>query len=181
MTMRYVALLRGINVGGKNIIPMKELVRLFVGSGCTDVENYIQSGNVVFTAGPGIEVKTLGSQISRAIEERFGCVVPVVLRSSPQMKEIVRTNPFLAAGSAVDLLHVGFLAEAPSAGAVTELNPERSPGDRFAVVGAQIYLELGNGMGKTKLTNAYFDARLRTVGTVRNWRTVLKLLDMLGS
>jgi uncharacterized protein (DUF1697 family) len=179
-TGRYVALLRGINVSGKNMLPMKELAAMFVAAGCSEVETYIQSGNVVFSAGAGV-VKGLDAKISKMIEARFGWKVPVVIRSAAQMGMVVRENPFLKAGSAVELMHVYFLAEAPGSEMVVGLDAGRSPGDRFEVVGGEIYLELGNGMGKSKLTNAYFDSKLKTVSTARNWRTVLKLMEMLGS
>lgn len=175
---RYVALLRGINVSGKNMLPMKELAAMFAAAGCSGVETYIQSGNVVFSAGAGV-VKGLEVQITKRIEERFGHRVPVMLRSAAQMEMVVRENPFLNAGSALELMYVYFLAGAPGAEMVAGLDAERSPGDRFAVVGGEIYLELGNGMGKSKLTNAYFDSKLKTVSTARNWRTVLKLVEML--
>jgi uncharacterized protein (DUF1697 family) len=179
-TGRYVALLRGINVSGKNMLPMKELAAMFTAAGCSEVETYIQSGNVVFTAG-GRVVKRLCAEITKRIEERFGHRVPVVLRSAAQMGMVVRENPFLKAGGAVELMHVYFLADAPGTEIVVGLDAGRSPGDRFEVVGGEIYLELGNGMGKSKLTNAYFDSKLKTVSTARNWRTVLKLVEMLGS
>jgi uncharacterized protein (DUF1697 family) len=179
-TGRYVALLRGINVSGKNMLPMKELAAMFTAAGCSQVETYIQSGNVVFSAGTRV-VKGLDARISKMMEEGFGWKVPVVLRSAAQMGMVVRENPFLKTGSAVELMHVYFLAEAPGSEMVVELDAGRSPGDRFEVVGGEIYLELGNGMGKSKLTNAYFDSKLKTVSTARNWRTVLKLVEMLGS
>src|SRR5579859_2072749 len=160
------------------MLPMKELAAMFAAAGCSEVETYIQSGNVVFSAGAGV-VKGLDARSTKGIAEGFGYKVPVVLRSGAQMGAVARANPFLKADDAVDLLHVYFLAEEPEREAVRGLDAGRSPGDRFEVVGGDIYLELGNGMGKTKLTNAYFDSKLKTVSTARNWRTVLKLLEML--
>jgi uncharacterized protein (DUF1697 family) len=175
----HIALLRGINVSGKNMLPMAELAKMFVAAGCGDVKTYIQSGNVVFRASDGV-VSKLGGLITPQIEERFGCKVPVVLRSAAELGEVVRSNPFLKAGAAEDSLHVYFLAGMPAAGDVAGLDTGRSAPDAFAVVGREIYLRLPNGMGRTKLTNAYFDSKLKTVSTARNWRTVLKLLEMVG-
>ncbi|CAN5514156.1 DUF1697 domain-containing protein [soil metagenome] len=175
---RYVALLRGINVGGKNLVSMKELAAMFTEAGCSEVETYIQSGNVVFSADNAV-VKGLAARISQEIEARFGCAVPVLLRSAVEMRMIVEGNPFLAKCVAVELLHVSFLANVPTDAMVAALDTARSPGDRFTVRGREVYLELGNGMGKTKLTNAYFDSKLKTVSTARNWRTVLKLLELV--
>ena len=175
----HVALLRGINVSGRNMLPMVELAKMFAAVGCGDVKTYIQSGNVVFRANDGIAGK-LADSITQRIEEQFGCKVPVVLRTAAELIEVVRRNPFLKAGAAEDSLHVYFLAGAPAAGDVAGLDAGRSAPDAFAVVGREIYLQLPNGMGRTKLTNAYFDSKLKTVSTARNWRTVLKLVEMVG-
>ncbi|MFN7134888.1 MAG: DUF1697 domain-containing protein, partial [Myxococcales bacterium] len=91
----------------------------------------------------------------------------------------VSTNPFVAAGAAEDSLHVVFLADAPSPTKLATLDPARSPPDRFEVRGRDIYLHCPNGFARTKLTNAWFDARLGTVSTVRNWKTVQKLLTLV--
>jgi uncharacterized protein (DUF1697 family) len=173
----YVALLRGINVGGKHILPMKDLVEVCSATKCENVRTYIQSGNVVFAASE----KTAGllaPLLARKIEERFGFPVPVILRSREQLEQVVRNNPFLKSGKPEKTLHVSFLADTPAPAAIQTLDPNRSAPDEFRVVGGEIYFYLPNGAGKSKLTNAYFDTRLATIGTVRNWATVLKLLAM---
>lgn len=175
---RHVALLRGINVGGKNMLPMKELAGLFARAGCTDVTTYIQSGNVLFSADSTV-VAGLSAAISHQIDERFGLRVPVVLRSTAELTAAIRNNPFLRAGTEQDLLYVYFLAGMPDAADVAGLDAARSAPDAFAVVGREIYLQLPHGMARTKLTNAYFDSKLRTVSTARNWRTILKLAELL--
>jgi uncharacterized protein (DUF1697 family) len=176
---RYVALLRGINVGGKNMLPMKELAAMFVSAGCGDVATYIQSGNVVFNAVDKV-VAGLGGRIAKQVEERFGMRVPVVLRSAAQIDAVIRGNPFLKVGVADETLHVCFLADQPGKDLVAGLDAGRSAPDIFAVVGREIYMQLVNGVSGTKLTNAYFDSKLKTVSTMRNWRTVLKLNEMLS-
>ena len=172
-----IALLRGINVGGKNKLPMKELAALFVAAGCGDVRTYIQSGNVVFRVGPtgGGEISSV---ISASILDHFGYRVPVVTRTARALQEIVRANPFLETGAETDKLHVMFLTEVPDGAQIDALDPERSPGDEFAVMGREIYLHCPNGVARSKLTNSYFDARLSTTSTSRNWRTVQKLLEL---
>jgi len=175
----YVALLRGINMGGKNKLPMKELCALFVELGCKDVRHYIQSGNVVFKAAPAL-AKQAPDKIAHRITERFGLNVPVILRSAGEMGEVAQGNPFLASGVAHDRVAVGFLAEAPDAARVALLDPDRSPPDQFVIHGREIYLCCPNGFGETKLNTNYFDSKLRTVSTFRNWKTVLTLLDMLA-
>ena len=105
-----VALLRGINVGGKNRMPMKELAALFVEAGCEDVRTYIQSGNVVFRTGPAVG-EEISSIVSASILSRFGYRVPVITRTAREFQKIVPANPFVEAGAEADKLHVMFLAD----------------------------------------------------------------------
>ncbi len=179
-TNTYAALLRGINVGGKHSLPMRDLVEIFSASKCKDVCTYIQSGNVVFSA-PADLVKGLRPVLEKKIEERFGFTAPVIFRSHEQLAKVVRDNPFHKAGKPEITLYVSFLADVPGAEAIGKLDANRSPGDEFRVIGREIYLYLPNGMGKSKLTNTYFDSKLSTISTARNWTTVLKLLEMTKS
>jgi uncharacterized protein (DUF1697 family) len=173
----YVAFLRGINVGGKNKLSMKDLSAIFSSFGCTSVETYIQSGNVVCKGHPGLASK-LPARVAGAILERFGYRIPVVMRSAAELRDVARRNPFLAAGVDPDTLHVAFLADLPKGGSVAALDAERSSPDEFVVLGREIYLRLPHGVARSKLTNAYFDAKLATTSTLRNWRTLRKLLDL---
>jgi uncharacterized protein (DUF1697 family) len=164
-------------VGGKNLLPMKTLTGLFADAGCGEVRTYIQSGNVVFTAAPRL-ADELSSVISVRIQESLGLSVPVVLRTEEEMERIATSNPFRQRGVPEDITYVMFLANKPASHAVASLDPDRSPGDEFILQGSEIYLHLRKGAATTKLTNAYFDSKLKTVSTARNWRTVLKLRDM---
>ena len=175
---KLLALLRGVNVGGKNILPMKDLAAIFTAAGCTDVQTYIHSGNVIFTAPASISAK-LPANLTARINKRFGYQIPIILRSANQLGQIIRNNPFLKAGAPEDTLHVMFLADLPSPQGVGLLDPQRSPGDSFHLSNQEVFLHLPNGGGKSKLTNAWFDSRLATVGTTRNWRTVLKLFELM--
>jgi uncharacterized protein (DUF1697 family) len=175
-----VALLRGINVGGKNIVPMKDLAEIFAAGGCRDVRTYIQSGNVIFRA-PAAVLKGLPALVSEKIATQFGHCVPVILRSTRQIAETIRNNPYLKAGEEERMLHVVFLADLPAAAAVRNLDPDRSPPDAFHVHQREIYLHLPNGAARTKLNTAYFDSKLATIGTQRNWATVSKLLELMRS
>ncbi len=179
MTGTHIALLRGINVGGKNRLPMAELRALFEELGCADVRTYIQSGNVVFTADSSVAGE-LPERVEWAIGERFGLGVPVVLRDAAELEEAARANPFLEEGADEKTLHLMFLRDRPEQARVEALDPERSPPDRFVVRGREVYLCCPNGVARTKLTTGYFDTRLETVSTVRNLRTVHKLLEMAG-
>ena len=174
----YVALLRGINVGGHHKLPMRDLAAIFAAAGCEGVRTYIQSGNVVFRASPDL-ADGLPTRIADAIEASHGFQIPIVMRTASDFDRIVRGNPFLAAGADPTKLHVGFLAAAPDPTRLAQLDPDRSPPDVFEVRGGEIYLHFPAGVARSKLDNSYFDRTLNTVCTIRNWRTVGKLHEML--
>jgi uncharacterized protein (DUF1697 family) len=178
MPATHLALLRGINVGGKNMLPMKTLERFFVDAGCDCVRTYIQSGNVLFDADKAT-CSGLCGKISLAIEKGCGFRPAVVLRTASELANAVANNPFLSSGMAAESLHLMFLADKPAARRVDALDPTRSLPDEFRVNGSEVYLHLPNGAGRTKLTNNYFDSTLATTSTARNWRTVTKLLDLM--
>jgi uncharacterized protein (DUF1697 family) len=172
--MTNLALLRGINVGGKAKLPMRDLVAIFAACGATNIRTYIQSGNVLFESAQPAKVT---AAVTRQIATRFGYPGLIVLRSADELRLAFAVNPFDDASP--EALHVYFLADAPKETAIHALDPNRSPGDRFAVLGREIYLHLPNGMARTKLTNAWFDTKLKTVSTARNWTTVGRLVAML--
>ena len=176
---RYVGFLRGINVGGKNKLPMAELRDIFTALECTAVLTYIQSGNVVFDAAPDL-AERVPQLVMRTICEQFGIATTVIVRSAEGLGQIAGSNPFDTSGEP-RFLHVAFLQDVPSAAAVAQLDPEHSPPDVFAVRGHNVYLHYPNGVARSRLTNAYLDARLQTTSTMRNWRTVLTLLRMVNA
>jgi len=173
----YVALLRGVNVAGKNKLPMRDLAAIFTEAGCTNVRTYIQSGNVVFSADPGC-AKRLPDLVPQRIADRFGFRPPLMLRTADELRKVATGNPFLKSDADVGSLHVAFLADLPPKRCVAALDQRRSPGDSFKVRGREIFLYLRSGVAGSKLTNDYFDSTLGTTSTLRNWRTVLKLLDI---
>jgi uncharacterized protein (DUF1697 family) len=177
MSDSYVALLRGINLGNVNKLPMKDLIQIFVDNNCENVQNYIQSGNIVFKATPEIAT-SITDLITTQIQKQYGYKVPVILRTAEQLAGVMQDNPFLKKELPEDKLHVMFLANTPDADRINTLDPNRSSPDEFSVEGQEIYLHLPNGVGRSKLTNDYFETKLKTVSTARNWRTVTKLLEM---
>ncbi len=179
MPATHVALLRGINVGGKNPLPMKALAGEFNTAGCGDVRTFIQSGNVIFSAPPGKDESELAQLLGARLAERFGYMAPLVLRTTAELRAAIANNPYLAMGAPEETLHIMFLTAAPDAEAVKKLDPDRSPGDEYQVTGREIYLRLPSGMARTKLTNAYFDTKLRVTSTARNWRTTTRLLELM--
>ena len=168
-----VALLRGINVGGRNSVPMAGLRSLLEDElGLEDVATYIQSGNVLFRA--RTPVKTLPARIEDAIAAAYAVRPAVVLRTPSELQKVVDSAPFTDTAR----LHVVFLDRKPAATAAARLDPDRSPGDAFELVGRELYLLLGNGAGRTKLTGDYLERTLGVRGTQRNWNTVVKLLAL---
>jgi uncharacterized protein (DUF1697 family) len=172
----YVALLRGINVGGRNKIAMSELKSSLSSHGLQDVVTYIQSGNVVFrsTGSAG----DLAGDIEQRIAEDFGVSATVLLRTPAELKTVAQSNPFLSGEPDLSKLHVVFLRDRPAANAVAGLDPERSPPDELSVRGREIYLHLPNGSGRSKLTIDYFERQLGVAATARNWNTLIKLIAL---
>ncbi|HEY9723852.1 MAG TPA: DUF1697 domain-containing protein [Oscillatoriaceae cyanobacterium] len=173
----YVALLRGINVGGHNKLPMRDLSALLAELGCQGVQTYIQSGNAVFRAPVGTD--GLAEAISRKIQERFGFTSTVILRSRDELAAVTRANPFPEDVDPAKLLIV-FLETEPAPENVASLDPNFAPPDAFAVRGREVFIHCPDGLARTKTPN-YVGRRLKTTGTGRNWRTVLKLLEMADS
>jgi len=174
----YAAFFRGINVGGKHMVPMTELRALFEDAGATEVRSYLQSGNVVFRT--ATSAARMASAVEAALERRFRFSAPIVVRTRVELAAVLANNPYLRPDSEPAKLHVLFLSDTPAARAVAALDPKRSPPDEFSVRGREIYLSLPNGSARTKLTTSYFDSALAVTSTARNWRTVTALHDMLA-
>jgi uncharacterized protein (DUF1697 family) len=173
----WIALLRGLNVGGKNRLAMADLAAAFEAAGAEAARTFIQSGNVLFEA-PAARAPGVAEAARRTLASRHGLEVPVVLRSAAELSAVVEGNPFLGPGVDPDLLHVAFLAQRPPAAAAAALDPLRSPPDRLELRGRDLFLHLPNGVARTRITNAWLDRTLGTTSTVRNWRTVLALLEL---
>jgi uncharacterized protein (DUF1697 family) len=173
----FAALLRGINVGGKNKIAMSELKRSLSSLGLEDVVTYIQSGNVVFRS-PAGDAAGLAGGVEHRIAEDFGVSITVLLRTPSELKAVARNNPFLKGKADLSKLHVVFLSGRPAAKAAAALDPERSPPDELSVRGREIYLHLPNGAGRSKLTIDYFERQLGVAASARNWNTLIKLIAL---
>jgi uncharacterized protein (DUF1697 family) len=176
---RYVALLRGINLGARNKLAMSDLRALVEAVGGKDVQTYVQSGNVVFETGAA--PATLERELPEAIRRAHRLDVPVLVRSAAELGAIVKQNPFVKGGADEKSLHVTFLDKKPKQAVVKALDPASSPPDELRVVGREVYLHCPNGYGRSKLSNAFFEKRLDVVATTRNWRTVTTLAELAGS
>jgi uncharacterized protein (DUF1697 family) len=175
----YVALLRGINVGGNRMIKMADLRDVFLAADADDVATYIQSGNVVFTHAGRSETR-LVAELEKRIAKAAGFPVPVVLRTARELARVIEDSPFADADA--DHLHVAFLPARPPENALTIEARSFAP-ESCAVVGRELYLYLPDGMGRSKLAAAVL-AKPKAIGaggTARNWRTVLKLNELASA
>lgn len=172
----YVALLRGINVGGKHILPMQDLRDIFASLGCANVQTYIQSGNAVISA--AADAKSLAAQIEETIAEKFGFAPNVLLLPSEEFQAIAAANPYPEAVDTPKHLHVSFLEEMPANPDIDALNMLKSPSEAFTLTDKAFYLFAPDGIGRSKLA-ASVERHLGVSATGRNWRTVTKLLSLV--
>lgn len=172
----YIALFRGINVGGNNKLPMKELAAVLEGLGLRGVETYIQSGNVVFQ-GKAVDTALLSKKIGAAISKSHGFEPWVRLLEMPMLEQVIRGNPYPEAEAAPGTLHVHFLATVPPRPNLDGLEKLRAASERFQLAGDVLYLHAPDGIGRSKLAAA-LERLLGVPMTSRNWNTVRKLGEM---
>ena len=176
----YIALLRGINVSGKNIIKMTELKQLFLNEGFKNVTTYIQSGNVVFNTTENSKIK-LEQLISIAIKNQFGYNINLLILTNKELETVFNNNPFIVKNTEIDItkLGVSLLNTAPDLSKISEIEAlVVDNDDKFILPEKRIYLLFPNGPAKTKLTNNLFEKKLKTVATTRNWKTITKLIEL---
>jgi uncharacterized protein (DUF1697 family) len=173
----YVALMRGINVGGGRRITMNDLRNLISDLGHSDVLSYVQSGNIVFKADEP-DPAVLSAAIEERIATELGLDVAVLIRTSKELTSITKRNPFTEREENPKALHVTFLEDAPTKSVVANL-PDRTGGtDELKIIGREVFLWLPKGYADTKLQNAFFEKNLGSRATTRNWKTVLQLTQM---
>lgn len=170
----WVALLRAINLGTRNRIPMAELRRVFEETGCEDVRTYIASGNVVF-ARDASDGSALVETLEDAVEAAFGFRSTIILRTGDELRRVAETHPF---GKDTSQSHVTFLSAEPDAAAVERLESLDVAPDRFVISGADVFLHYPGGVQGSRLTNAVLERELGVRGTTRTWRTVERLADL---
>ena len=173
---KWVALFRGINVGGNNLLPMKDLVALLEAIGCTEVRTYIQSGNVVFSSSAAT-VPQLARSIGKSILNIHGFEPLVQLLSVEALHNAVRLNPFSEAEENPKTLHVYFLAETPKSAYQESLNDIKLESESYRLEENVFYLHAPDGIGRSRLA-AKAEKLLGVDATARNWRTVKKLLEL---
>lgn len=170
-------MLRGINVGGKGRLPMKELVAELEGMGLENVRTYIQSGNVVFDSSKKLGAR-FGDEIGQRIEASHGFRPAVMLIGAKGFRDAVAGNPYAEAKTDPKTVHLFFLGAKPRAAKVAELEPLRTQSEEYQLVGKVLYLHTPEGFAKSKLA-AGVERVLGVAVTARNWRTVTKVSEMV--
>lgn len=178
MTKR-IALLRGINVGGRSKVAMADLRQMFTDLGLESVKTVLQSGNVVFEGGPG--GADLEEILERETEKRLGLRPAYLIREAEDWRNLVTSNPFPeeAKNDPVRLQAMPLKA-APKAAAVAALREAIVGSERVEAVGRELYLYYPDGSGRSKLTIKLIESKLGTQGTSRNWNTVMRLAALIG-
>ncbi len=171
--MRYICILRGINVGGHRKILMKDLIASLENEEFKDVKTYIQSGNIGFdyneTKPSFLEIK-----IKKIIENQYGFDVPTIVLTGKEVENVINNFPF----GDVENTHVTFLQTIPNERLVEELQHLEFSPDEFIINEKAIYLKCTNKYHKSKLSNNFFEKKLKTSATTRNWKTVIKLKEL---
>ena len=156
---------------------MADLRDIFTVAAARRCRPTFRAGTSVFEAAQDLAERA-PEIVNRAIRQRFGYETAIIVRSGEELRQVVASNPFDTSGDP-RFLQVAFLEDTPGPEAVSRLDPQRSPPDAFAVRGRNVHLHYPNGVARSKLTNEYLAAQLQTASTMRNWRTVLTLLEMV--
>ncbi len=171
----YIALLRGINVGGQKKVPMVELCELLLRAGFKNVKTYIQSGNVIFQSSEE-NIQKLEHEIRSAILKHFGFEVPVLVKTPTDFQNILKNCPF-PDEQKVNSYFV-LLFSKPREEAVEAVKSISYPNETFVITDACVYLHCATGYGKAKLNNNVLERKLKTTATARNYKTMIKLLAL---
>ena len=172
----YISILRGINVSGQKKIKMTDLKALYEKLGFTDVQTYIQSGNIVFKA-KETEATKLEQLIFDAIQKQYNFDVPNLILSHQEIKEALDKNPF----KDIEKMYFTFLAEMPQLENIEKLKTYNFEDEYYELIGKVIYSHFPNGAGRAKLNNNFFENKLKVMATSRNLNTTKKLLEMATS
>jgi uncharacterized protein (DUF1697 family) len=160
---------------------MTDLKRAGEELGFGNVSTYLQSGNVIFDCRRA-EAGQLATHIEDKLSEAFGFAINVIIRTQQELERIIETNPLLgSADVARDKLYVTFLADVPDKTVVSKLDVTPGADEKFAIVGKEVFFYCPNGYARTKLNNAAFEKKLKTIATTRNWKTINKLLAVSNS
>lgn len=178
MTTTYIALLRGINVGGNTTLAMADLRRVLAALGHADVATYVRSGNAVFTS-DRTDTDAMGAELTERLSTDLGVAPTVMIRTAQELVAIAEANPYLEQARADPTrVHVGFLSAEPADPSAFSFDRKAYAPEELTHDHRTVYLHLPNGIGRSKLA-ADLARRARDVElTMRNWRTVTRLIDM---
>ena len=177
----YISILRGINVSGHNLIKMNALQEMYMKLGFEKVQTYIQSGNVVFQCHEP-SAKRIEDMISAGILNTFGFEVPVLVLGNEELLNISANNNFITERNEdITKLHVTFLSGVPDKTLSGTIGKQEFMPDEFNISGRSVYVFCPNGYGNTKLSNNFFEKKLKVRATTRNWKTILELVNISNS
>ena len=173
---RLIVLLRGVNLGSTNRVPMPKLRAALEEAGFEDVATYVQSGNVVLSSGDS--APQVARTCERVIKQEFGLEVPVVVRTRAELARVVSRNPLAKVENDPKRYQVSFLEKKPSAELIGKVAAQAAPGERVVADGREIYAWHPEGVARSKLWAALAGKGLGVTATARNWTTVTKLLEL---
>lgn len=175
---RKIAILRGINVGGNRKILMNDLKSMFENMNFSNIKTYIQSGNVLFETYEESDNLELSQRIEKAINNQFGFDIPVILRTSKELQKAISHNPFYDDEIDVNHLHLTFLSGNPTNDNKVQAESYHYEPDRFVIDNSNVFIYCEGKYHESKLTNSFFESKLKVRATTRNWKTVLKLYEL---
>ncbi len=173
---KKIAILRGINVGGKRKILMADLKSLCEKLGMKSVRTYIQSGNLIFNSDK--KSFELENDLEKAITENYGFDVPVIVRTEKEFGNAINNNPFFDDNTDIKQLHLTFLKEKPKKENIENTLTRNYEPDKFKIDDKDVFIFCAGKYHKSKLTNIFFEKQLKVGATTRNWKTVLKLWEL---
>lgn len=179
MVTTYVSLLRGINVSGHKIIKMDDLRQSFAELGLENIRTYIQSGNVIFQDEDS-DVQNLAKIIQKKIFDKFHLEVPVLVKEITELKEIINNNPFASRKDTINHSHITFLSSKPLNEDIDKISDVEFFPDEFIIIEKIIYVFCPDKYGKTRLTNNFFESKLKVSATTRSLKTINKLVNLAG-
>jgi len=176
---RKIAILRGINVGGKRKILMADLKSICEKLGLKKVTTYIQSGNLIFESEKSNS--ELENELEKAISEKYGFDVPVIVRMQKELEHSIKNNPFFGKDADINQLHLTFLKEKPNKVNFDKILNFNCDPDNFKIIDKDVFIFCTGKYHESKLTNNFFEKQLKVGATTRNWKTVLKLFELINN
>jgi uncharacterized protein (DUF1697 family) len=176
---KLISFLRGVNMTGHNSIRMADLSELYKNLGFSDAVTFIQSGNVIFSSAGKATSADIAEKIEKGILDSFSYKIPVMIRTLPEMEDLLSSNPFLKEEKFDPAkMAVIFLHEIPLDINIQNIINVDYPPDKFKIIGKEIFIFCPNGFGRTKLYTTFFEKKINVKGTARNWKTITTVFDL---